>query len=123
MEEEIASILVTSVRSIVEQSSSELILHRVHVLKNAIVFRMDWHSLHCPIAVSQHILTLLRRELAGERRRLMAVVCDLVFASLIGHNTYFTHFVNYSEGPCATFWKLAPQGPVPEDQAQQHVFL
>jgi hypothetical protein len=117
MEEEIAAILMTFVRSIVEQASAESILHRVHILRNAVVMRMDWQTLHCPIQVSNHILTLLRRELLGERRRMMAVVCDLVFASLIGHNAYFTHFINFSEGPSIAYWNMVPRGPVEEDSA------
>ena len=115
MENEIATILMTFVRSIVEQSSAESILHRVHVLRNAIVLRMDWRDLHCPITVSNHLLNLLRRELLGERRRMMAVVCDLVFSTLIGHNAFFSHFVNFPEGPDAAYWNQVPRGPG-EDQ-------
>jgi hypothetical protein len=117
MEEEIAAILMTFVRSIVDQSSAESILHRVHVLRNAIVLRMDWHVVHCPIHVCNHILTLLRREQLGERRRLMSVVCDLVFSTLIGHNAYFTHFVNFSEGPDPAFWRFIPRGPMDDEGA------
>ncbi len=117
MEEEIAAILMTFVRSIVEQASTESILHRVHILRNAVVMRMDWQTLHCPIRVSDHLLTLLRRELLGERRRMMAVVCDLVFASLIGHNAFFTHFINFSEGPGIAYGNTVPRGPVDEDSA------
>ena len=126
MEDEIAAILMTCVRSIVDQSTTgggttnnntaaESILNRVLVLRNAIVLRMDWHVLHCPITVSNHILTLLRQEMIGDRRRMMAVVCDLVFSTLIGHNAYFTHFINFSEGPAGVaFWRLPPQGPIPD---------
>jgi hypothetical protein len=117
MEEEIAGILMAFVRSIVEQASSEAILHRVHILRNAVVLRMDWQILHCPILVSNHLLTLLRRELLGERRRMMAVVCDLVFSSLIGQNAYFTHFINFSEGPGIAHWNTVPRGPVDDEGA------
>ncbi len=115
MEEEIAAILMTFVRSIADQSSAESILHRVHVLRNAIVLRMDWHILHCPYSVCNGILTLLRREPPGERRRVMAVVCDLVFSTLIGHNAYFTHFLNFSEGPDSAYWRIVPAGPREDD--------
>jgi hypothetical protein len=37
-----------------------------------------------------------------EQRRMMAVVCDLVFSSIIGHDAFFTHFISI-EGP--------PHGP------------
>lgn len=118
MEEEIAAILMTFVRSIVDRSSStEAVLHRVHVLRNAIVFRMDWQVVHCPIHVCNHLLTLLRQEQQGERRRLMAVVCDLVFSTLIGHNAYFTHFINFGEGPDPAYWRLVPRGPMEDDAA------
>ena len=125
MEGEIAAILTTFVRSIVEQSTSDSILNRVLVLRNAIVLRMDWHVLHCPITVSNHILTLLRQEMTGERRRMMAVVCDLVFSTLLGHNAYFTNFINFSEGPAntttatAAFWRLPPQGPTPDESREE----
>ena len=115
MEEEIAAILMATVRSIVLQGSTEAILQRVHVLRNAIVLRMDWRELHCPLAVSNHILTQLRREMHGERRRMMAIVCDLVFSSLVGHNAFFTHYINFSDGPGAFYDRLAPHGPVEED--------
>ena len=104
MEEEIAAILVSFVRSISVESSVHSVLNRVHVLRNAIVLRMDWRNVHCPVAVSNHILALLCREDVRERRRRMAVVCDLVFASLIGHDSFFTHFVALSE-------EEAPHGP------------
>ena len=117
MEEEIAALFMTSVRSIVNQATSESILHRVHVFRNAIVLRMDWRDVHCPISVSNHLLTHLRLEALGERRRMMAVVCDLVFGSLIGHNAFFTHFINFSEGPSETYWRMAPQGPEVEEEA------
>ena len=115
MEDEIATILMTFIRSIVVQSSTESILHRVHVLRTAIVLRMDWHVLHCPFTVSNHILTQLRREPVGERRRMMAVVCDLVFSTLVRHNAYFTHFVNFSEGPhFRELMPALPPGPDPD---------
>ena len=116
MDEEIATILMTFVRSIVDQSSNETMLYRVHVLRNAIIFRMDWHVLHSPVLVCNHILTLLRNEPPTERRRIMAVVCDLVFSTLIGHNAYFTHFVNHSEGPGASYWQIVPQGPGTDEE-------
>ena len=117
MEEEIAAILMATVRSIVLQASAEAILQRVHVLRNAIVFRMDWRELHCPLAVSNHILALLRREMHAERRRMMAIVCDLVFSSLVGHNAFFTHYINFGDGPDAFHGMVAPNGPVMEDEA------
>jgi hypothetical protein len=119
MEQEIAAILMTIVRSIVDQSSSssapESILHRVHLLRNAIVLRMDWHVVHSPIHVCNHILSLLRGEQMGERRRLMSVVCDLVFSTLIGHNAHFTYFVNLGEDPDPAFWRYIPRGPMDDD--------
>ena len=115
MEEEIAAILMATVRSIVLQASAEAILQRVHVLRNAIVFRMDWRELHCPLAVSNHILALLRREMHAERRRMMAIVCDLVFSSLVGHNAFFTHYINFGDGPVAFHEGVVPNGPVMED--------
>ena len=115
MEEEIARILMTFVRSIVDQSSAESVLHRVHVLRNAIVMRMDWHTVHCPLQMCNCILTLLRVEAVGERRRLMAVVCDLVFTALVGHNAYFSHFINFSEGPGVSCLSGAPRGPSAEE--------
>ena len=117
MEEEIAAILMTFVRSIVEQASAESILHRVHILRNAIVMRMDWQTLHCPIQVCNYMLSLLRRELLGERRRMMAVVCDLVFSTIIGHNAFFTHFINFTDGPGAAYWNMVPRGPADDDGA------
>jgi len=114
MEEEIAAILMGTVRSIVFQGSAEAILQRVHVLRNSIVMRMEWRQLHCPIAVCNHILASLRREMHAERRRMMAVVCDLVFSSLLGHNDFFTHYVDFAEGPGALFDRVAPYGPATE---------
>ncbi len=112
MEEEIATLLMGTVRSIVLQGSAEAILHRVHVLRNSIVMRMEWRQLHCPIAVSNHIRVMLRREMHDERRRMMAVVCNLVFSSLLGQNDFFTHYVNFSAGPMALYDRVAPYGPV-----------
>ena len=104
MEDEIAAILLTVVRSISAEQSAHSALNRIHVLRNVIVFRMDWRNVHCPIAVSNHILTLLCRENVRECRCRMAVVCDLVFSSLIGHDSFFTHFV-------ALGMEEAPRGP------------
>lgn len=103
MEEEIAMVLITVVRSIAQRSSVSSILNRVHVLRNAIVLRMDWRNGHCPIAVANHMLTLLTQENQLEQKRTMAVVCDLVFSSVIGHDAFFTHFISIEESP--------PHGP------------
>jgi hypothetical protein len=102
MEEEIADVFITVVRSIAQRSTVGSILNRVHVLRNAIILRMDWRNSHCPIAVANHMLTLLMQENQLEQRRMMAVVCDLVFSSIIGHDAFFTHFISI-EGP--------PHGP------------
>ena len=116
MEEEVASILMSTVRSIVHQASAEAILQRVHVLRNSIVLRMDWNNVHCPLAVSNHLIDLLRQEPHDERRQMMAVICDLVFSTLVGHNTYFTHYIH--GGPHGAFMAYAgavPYGPTHEE--------
>jgi hypothetical protein len=116
MEEEVASILMSTVRSIVHQASAEAILQRVHVLRNSIVLRMDWNNVHCPLAVSNHLIALLRQEPHDERRQMMAVICDLVFSTLVGHNTYFTHYIH--GGPHGAFMAYAgavPYGPTHEE--------
>jgi hypothetical protein len=105
MEKEIAAIFVAFVRSIADEPSVISVLNRVHVLRNALVLRMDWRLVHCPAAVSSHILHLLRREGVEQRRRRMAVVCDLAFSSLTENDAFFTHFVAIGE-------EVAPGGPL-----------
>ena len=105
MEDEIAAILVNFVRSISAGTSTSTVLNRIFVLRNAIVLRMDWRTVHCPHAVANHILVHLARENVAERRRLMAIVCDLVFSSLIGHDSFFTNNIGASE-------MAAPHGPI-----------
>jgi hypothetical protein len=112
MEEEIANIFMASVRSIVDQGSARAILQRVLVLRNAIVLRMDWNNVHCPMIVSNHLLSLIRREFCVERRRMMATVCDLVFSTLIGQNSFFTLYFEFSEGPAVVYTEALPGGPV-----------
>jgi hypothetical protein len=104
MEKEIASILVSFARSIADDPSASSVLNRVHVVRNTIVLRMDWRVVHCPAVVSNHILHLLHIEEAEQRRRRMAVVCDLAFSSLTGNESFFTHSVSISED-------TAPEGP------------
>ncbi len=106
MEDEIAAIFVNFVRSISTGTSVATVLNRTHVFRNSIVLRMAWREVHCPLAVANHMLTQLLQEHVPERRRLMAVVCDLVFSSLIGHDAFFTHFVARSETE-----EAAPVGP------------
>jgi hypothetical protein len=106
MEDEIAAIFVNFVRSISAGTSVTTVLNRIHVLRNSIVLHMDWREIHCPLAVANHMLIHLGRENMPERKRLMAVVCDLVFSSLIGHDSFFTHFVARSEVE-----DTAPYGP------------
>ncbi len=98
MEDEIAEIFVNFARSVVVGTNP---LNRIHVMRNAIVFRMDWRTLHCPFTVANRVVMLLNRE--GACRQSMAVVFDLVFSSLIGNDSFFTQSVAIDEN--------TPRGP------------
>jgi hypothetical protein len=88
MEVEIASIFMAFIRSIVVQSSAAVVLQRAHVFRNTIVHRMDWHTLHCPVMLCNHLRELLSREI--DTGCTMAIACDFIFASLINQDTFFT---------------------------------
>ena len=88
MEAEIASIFMAFIRSIVVQSSAATILQRAHVFRNTIVLRMDWHNVHCPVALCNHLRVLLSREI--DTGCTMAIACDFIFSSLINQDTFFT---------------------------------
>jgi hypothetical protein len=105
MEDEIAAVFVNFVRSIAVDVSANTVLSRVHFLRNMVVLRMDWRNAHCPAALANHILVRLNRE--GGSRWMMAIVCDLVFAPLIGHETYFTEFITAAP----------PHGPIDQMSA------
>jgi hypothetical protein len=112
MEEEIANILMMSIRSIVDQGSARTILKRVLVLRNAIVLRMDWSNVHCPQLVSNHLLSLIRTEFCAEKRFMMAGVCDLVFSTVNGQNSFFTNYFEFSEVPQGFTNAVMPYGPI-----------
>jgi hypothetical protein len=113
MEEEIANILMTSIRSIVDQGSARAILKRVLVLRNAFVLRMDWSNVHSPQLVSTHLLSLIRTEFCAEKRLMMAGVCDLVFSTVTGQNSFFTNYFEFSELPQSFTYAVGmPCGPI-----------
>jgi hypothetical protein len=113
MEEELANIFMASIRSIVDQGSARAILKRVLVLRNAIVLRMDWSNVHCPRLVSTHLLSLIRTEFCAEKRLMMAGVCDLVFSTVNGQNSFFTNYFEFSELPLSFTEAVGmPHGPI-----------